>query len=138
MLQEALIGAHWSVLRGRFAAPQDEGAGFWVRLSVVPCIVVVVPYMSFRVPDVVSSLRAPQTSVAVPYCLYPVVSQGMPSRCGISISGDGLPYLSTIGLGQRGSCDEQGHSNRSQDPDHVVLFLAQARAARGKTAYCER
>jgi hypothetical protein len=99
--------------------------------SVVPCIVVsriAVPSMCSMVPDVVSSLRAPQTSVAGPRRLYPVVSQSIPSRCGISISGDALPYLSTIGLGQRGSCDEQDHSNCSRDPDHVVLFLAQARA----------
>src|SRR5208283_2346639 len=32
MLQEAPNSALWNVLRGRFAAPQDEGAGFWVRL----------------------------------------------------------------------------------------------------------
>src|SRR5208282_6525195 len=32
MLQEAANGAPWNVLRGRFAAPQDEGTGLWVRL----------------------------------------------------------------------------------------------------------
>ncbi len=33
MLQDASNGALWNVLRGRFAAPQDEVTGFWVRLS---------------------------------------------------------------------------------------------------------
>ncbi len=33
MLQEASNSARWNVLRGRFAAPQDEGTGFWVGLS---------------------------------------------------------------------------------------------------------
>ena len=33
MLQEASNGALWNVLRGRFAAPQDEGTSFWVRFS---------------------------------------------------------------------------------------------------------
>ena len=32
MLQEASNGTLWNVLRGRFAAPQDEGTDFWVRL----------------------------------------------------------------------------------------------------------
>ena len=40
MLQEASNGALWNVpyaqfragFRGRFAAPQDEDTGFWVRL----------------------------------------------------------------------------------------------------------
>src|SRR5208282_308147 len=32
MLQEASNGTLWNVLRGRFAAPQDEETGFWVRL----------------------------------------------------------------------------------------------------------
>src|SRR5208283_660428 len=41
MLQEASNGALWNVLRGRFAAPQDEGTGFWVRL-----LVVAVPWLS--------------------------------------------------------------------------------------------
>ena len=31
MLQEVSKGALWNVLRGRFAALQDEHAGFWVR-----------------------------------------------------------------------------------------------------------
>ncbi len=30
MHQEASNGALWNVLRGRFAAPQDEDTGFWV------------------------------------------------------------------------------------------------------------
>ena len=111
----------------QLAAPSNSPRRTLPKITMVVSLMVA-PSMSWMVLDVVASLRAPQTSVAVPHCLYPVVSQGMPSRCGIPISGDGLPYLSTIGLGERGSCDEQGHSNGSQDPDHVVLLPAQARA----------
>src|SRR5262249_48668867 len=47
----------------------------------------------------------------------------------ITVLGDGLSYLITIGsrLGPRLACREQRNSNRNDDPRHVDCFLSECR-----------
>jgi hypothetical protein len=60
---------------------------------------------------------------------FTVVSHGVtPSRL-IPVSGYGLFYLITIGLSQRGICQQQSNSNRHQYPGHMDCLLSESRQA---------
>src|SRR5436190_21518620 len=76
-----------------------------------------------------------QALIAVPDCLYAIVSQRVSPGGRVSILGDCLSYLRTVGLSVRGgwqkNCSSSADSSGKQDdPGHVNCFLSKTRSGR--------
>jgi len=79
------------------------------------------------------SAHSRQTFITGSYRFGAVMRHGVPPRRGISVLGNGLSYLVTIGrrLSRSIVRQQQCNSNRNQNPRHVDRFLSMGKAPKG-------